>query len=313
MIRRDVSFDSGGLWCAAWLYLPDGDPPHPCVVMAHGFSGVRDQRLDAYAARFAAAGLACVVFDYRHFGESDGEPRQLLDIRRQLDDWSAAIRFARSLDEIDAERIGLWGTSFSGGHVVAVAAKDGRVRAVVSQVPFTKGLSALGAAGVRANLRLTLAGWRDQLRALRGRPPFYVPAVGLPGSVAAMTTPDAEPGFMALTSAGSYWVNRFTPRVVLRVGRYRPYAKLRRLSSPVLVCVADRDLTTPPGPAIRAAERAANAELIRYPLAHFDIYVGEAFERAVADQTEFLSRHLLGRREPAAPPPGPRARAVSPP
>ena len=82
--------------------------------MAHGFSGVRDQRLDAYAERFAAAGLACLVFDYRHFGDSGGQPRQLLDIGRQLDDWRAAIAFARSLEEVDGDRIGLWGTSFSG-------------------------------------------------------------------------------------------------------------------------------------------------------------------------------------------------------
>ena len=108
MTRRDTAFDSQGVRCAAWLYLTDeGAGPHPCVVMAHGFSGVRDQ-LDAYAERFAAARLACLVFDYRHFGDSDGQKRQLLDIGRQLDDWRAAIAFARSLEELD-------GGSASGG------------------------------------------------------------------------------------------------------------------------------------------------------------------------------------------------------
>jgi dienelactone hydrolase len=311
--RRDTAFDSQGVRCAAWLYLTDeGAGPHPCVVMAHGFSGVRDQRLDAYAERFAAAGLACLVFDYRHFGDSGGQPRQLLDIGRQLDDWRAAIAFARSLEEVDGDRIGLWGTSLSGAHVVAVAEEDERLRAVVSQVPFTDGPSALREAGPAATVRMTVAGVRDELRARRGRRPFYIRAVGPPGSLAAMTAPEAEPGFAALTPRGSSWVDRITPRILLRVPAYRPYAKLDWVRCPVLVLTADADETTPPDPAVRAAERAPNAELIRYPIRHFEIYVGEAFERAVAAEADFLSRHLLDRPAPAAPQRDPRARAESP-
>jgi uncharacterized protein len=294
--REDVRFTSGGLWCAAWLYRPDRDGPHPCVVMAHGFSAVRDQRLDAYAERFVAAGLACLVFDYRYFGSSEGEPRQLLSIRRQLEDWRVAVAFARHLDAIDPDRIGLWGSSFSGGHVVATAAEDPRVRAVVSQVPFTDGLSVVRRLEVSDNLRLTLAGLRDQLRAALGRAPLYVPAVGPPGSFAAMTAPEAEPGFRAMTASDSDWINRFTPRVMLRILLYRPYSKLGSVRAPVLVLAAEKDETTPSPPAIRAAERAPNAELIRLPLGHFDPYVGEQFEEAVATQTEFLTRHLLATR-----------------
>jgi uncharacterized protein len=260
--------------------------------MAHGFSAVRDQRLDAYAERFAGAGLACLVFDYRYFGSSEGEPRQLLSIRSQLEDWQAAVAFARGLDGIDPDRIGLWGSSFSGGHVVATAAKDQRVRAVVSQVPFTDGLSAVRQLRIQDSLRMTLTGVRDQLRAAVRRPPVYVPAVGPPGSFAAMTAPEAEPGFKAMTAPGSAWVNRFTPRVMLQLPLYRPYAKLKSVSVPVLVLAAANDQTTPPSPAVRAAERAPNAELIRLPLGHFEPYVGEQFEEVVAAQTEFLTRHL---------------------
>jgi len=140
--------------------------------MAHGFSAVREQRLDDYAERFAAAGLAVLAFDYRHFGASSGEPRQLLDIRRQLADWRAAVGFARGLDGIDAGRIALWGSSFSGGHVVHVAAGDERVAAVVSQAPFTDGLSAIRAGGAAAALRVTAAAIRDGIVALAGRAPF---------------------------------------------------------------------------------------------------------------------------------------------
>src|SRR5882672_11296942 len=123
--REDVAFASGGETCAAWLYRPqDGGERAPCVVMAHGFSATRGDTLPAYAERFAAAGMAVLLFDYRHFGDSTGEPRQLLDIGRQQADYRAAIAFARTQGGIDAQRIALFGTSFSGGHVVAVAAKD---------------------------------------------------------------------------------------------------------------------------------------------------------------------------------------------
>jgi fermentation-respiration switch protein FrsA (DUF1100 family) len=268
--------------------------------MAHGFSAVRDQRLDAYAERFAAAGLACLVFDYRFFGSSEGEPRQLVDIRRQLEDWREAVAFARGLDDIDPDRIGLWGSSFSGGHVVATAADDPRVLAVVSQVPFTFGPSVVRPIPIRNTVRMTFAGLRDQLRAVFRRPPLYLPAVGPPGSFAAMTAPEADPGFKAMTSPDSTWVNRFTPRVMLRILSYRPYAKLASVRAPVLVLAAAKDETTPSSPAIRAAERAPNATLIRLPLGHFDPYVGEQFEDVVVAQTEFLTRHLLPVRERVA-------------
>ncbi|MCL6646188.1 MAG: alpha/beta hydrolase, partial [Dehalococcoidia bacterium] len=136
--RERVTFESEGVPIAAFFYPGEGPGPsrRPCVVLGHGLGAVKEARLTAFAERFAAAGLACLAFDYRHFGESGGEPRQLVDIRRQQDDWRAAIGFARSLERVDPDRVGLWGTSFSGGHVLEVAAGDGRVRAAVVQVPF---------------------------------------------------------------------------------------------------------------------------------------------------------------------------------
>jgi dienelactone hydrolase len=299
--RSDVAFDSAGLRCAAWLYRPIAAAVQgsvastPCVVMAHGWTGVREQRLDAYAERFAAAGLAVLVFDYRHFGESEGEPRELMSIRRQLEDWAAAIAYARALPGIDAERIALWGTSFSGGHVLAMAQRDHRVAAVVAQTPFIDGAKLLAFIGPRRALMLTREGLRDGLRALMRRPPHMIDAVGPPGSVAAMTSPDAEPGFRALDPEASTWRNRGTARVLLFVGNYRPGTKVGRISCPVLYCVADDDAVTPAKPALDAAERTPRAEVKRYPIGHFDIYVGAGFERAIADQVEFFVRTLLGQ------------------
>ncbi len=293
--RLDVEFASEQDTCAAWLYVPDGNGPFAAVVLAHGWTGVREQRLDAYAVRFADVGLAALVFDYRHFGASSGQPRQLLDIKRQLADWAAAVAFARSRAEIDSARIAVWGTSFSGGHVVETAARDPQIAAVVAQAPFTDGLRNLPSLGLMLALRLTAAGLRDQIGAALGRPPYMLRSVGPPGSLAVMTTPDAEPGFRSIDPPGSTWRNEAAARIALRVSSYRPGRHSDRIAAPILFAIAADDAITPPAFARAAAARARNSEVRTYPGGHFDIYVGTEFERAVADQVDFLSRHLLRR------------------
>ncbi|MGO9320142.1 MAG: alpha/beta hydrolase [Solirubrobacteraceae bacterium] len=290
--RAEVTFDSDGERCAAWLYRPE--QASACVVLAHGWTGVREQRLDAYAERFAAAGLAALVFDYRHFGASDGQPRGLLDIPRQLADWRAAIAYARRLDGIDPARVALWGSSFSGGHVIELAAQDYRVAAVVAQVPFVDGLANLLRLGRRHALALTIEGLRDQLGALTRRPPHMLASVGPPGSHAVMNSPDAEPGFRALNPPGLAWPNEAAARITLRVGAYRPIRKAARVHCPILFAIADDDVITPPDLAVRAAARAPRSEVRHYPGGHFDPYVGQLFEQVVSDQTDFLLAHLRG-------------------
>jgi dienelactone hydrolase len=298
--REDVTFISGGLTCAAWLYLPEGGHESaPCVVMAHGFGGTRADAIPRFAERFAAAGLAALVFDYRHFGDSEGEPRQLLDIGLQLEDWTAAIACARTRPEVDETRIALWGSSFSGGHVVPTAARDGHVQAVISQGPFTDGLKQIASFSPSLNVKVTMHALRDQFRALLGRPPHYVPVVGPPGSDAVLQSPESEPGYRAIVGEGSRWRNECTPRVFLRVPFYRPFRLGSRLRCPWLVCVAERDDLTPPEAARELAE-AGGAEVHGYDLGHFDIYVGAGFEQIVADQVAFLTRHLVESRVPAA-------------
>jgi fermentation-respiration switch protein FrsA (DUF1100 family) len=292
MQRLDVSFTSGDAQCAAWLYRPAGEEAVPLVVMAHGFSATREQRLDAYAERFGAAGIGVLLFDYRHFGASGGEPRQLLDIRAQLADFHAAIAYGRALGWVDRERVALFGSSFSGGHVLQAAADDGAIAAVVSQCPFTDGLASLPKLGLRNIVMAIIAGLRDQLGALAGRTPFYVPAVGPPGTFAIMSTPDAMPGFAGITPPETLWENRVAARVGLRVGIYRPGRAAARLTCPVLFCICDRDSVAPASTAVRYAAKARHGEVKRYPVGHFEIYVGEIWEQAVSDQTEFLVRTL---------------------
>src|SRR6266481_2093114 len=134
--KRDVMFKSGETFAAAWLFLPDQARPgdrEPAVAMAHGFGAVKEMYLEPFARRFAAAGIAALVFDYRSFGASGGEPRQRVLPRDQIEDYRNALTWLSLQPEIDADRLGIWGTSFTGAHVIQVAAHDPRVKAVFSQ------------------------------------------------------------------------------------------------------------------------------------------------------------------------------------
>lgn len=298
MTRTEVAFGSHGGTCRAWRYRPgaDDDALRPCVVMAHGFAATRDASLAPYAERFAAAGLHVLLFDYRHFGASDGEPRQLLSVRRQLQDYAAAVQFAGALAGVDPQRVAAWGTSFSGGHALVTAARVPGVAAAVCQCPMMDGLAAvlniLEYAGPGQLLRLAAHGLRDLLGAPLGRA-HYIPTVGPPGSLAVMTSEDADAGYRRLAPAEFRF--EVAARIALAAGLYRPLRHARRVPCPVLVQVCERDSVAPAAAAERAiALLGPRAEARRYPIGHFDPYFGADFERSVADQLEFLQRHLGG-------------------
>ena len=288
--RVEVRIPSHGGQLAAYLYLPDSAAATaPCVVMAHGFSGTRDDALPGYAEAFRDAGYAVVLFDYRHFGASTGQPRQLLDIARQQDDYRAVVDWARHADGIDPDRIVLWGSSFSGGHVIAVAAGDPRIAAVISQAPYTDSVPVIRRMPPLNLARAIAAAVRDQAGALLGRPPTLMPAAGSPGSFAAMTEPDALPGFTAMVPPESLWRNEVAARLMLSLPFYRPVRLADRLRMPVLFCVCDIDTTTPPGSTIKAARLAPCGEVRSYHYGHFAIYSDPEVK---ADQVAFLRRVL---------------------
>jgi uncharacterized protein len=287
MKREDIEFEAGGERCAAWAYpAAAGSGPVPVVVMAHGLSGTRRDGLGPFAERFAAAGLSALVFDHRGFGDSGGEP-DLFDPRRQLEDWRAAIAFARSLPGVDAERVATFGSSMGGGNALAAAAGDPRVAAAVSQVPFLDMVR-------QAHRSSPLVAARMLLAAARGE---HLPAVGQPGAAAFINVPGGEEGWRRVVAGGedSRWRNRVSARWLL--GRpYRPGRHAAGLHCPWLLCVGEADRVARPGPAIAAARRAPFGELRTYAgVDHFDIYDGPAFEAVVADEIAFLRRHLHPR------------------
>ncbi|WP_161896589.1 alpha/beta hydrolase [Gordonia spumicola] len=293
MERIDVTFPSGDAACAAWLYLPDADStdrPGPVVVMAHGLGGVREERLDAFAERFSAAGYACLVFDYRYFGASGGEPRQLLDVPSQRADWRAAVRYARSLPQIDADRVVVWGTSFSGGHVIVTAAEDRRIAAATAQCPFTDGLASGTAMSPLVSMKIAALAVRDVVGSRLGRPPVMVPTTGEPGTVALMTSPDSVAGVQALIPEGAHIEKDVAARVALQIPLQFPGRQAANVACPLRVVICEQDAVAPAAATRKHVSKAPDVEIVSYDTGHFDIYVGDWFEKNVTEQIDWLRR-----------------------
>ncbi|HXS34305.1 MAG TPA: alpha/beta hydrolase [Solirubrobacterales bacterium] len=293
--REDTTFESGGTACATWLYRPDGVERPPIIVMAHGFAAMRALRLAAYAERFAESGFAVLAFDYRGWGDSAGEPRRVLEIGSQQDDWRAALAFARALDGVDTSHVAAWGSSFGAGHVLSIAAEDHGLAAIVAQVPHISGPASAFAGSPLTMTRLALAGLRDQLGAAFGREPLRLPAAGEPGTLAMMTTPDATAMMKRL--AGDRYEellpqNDVAARIALRVPFYSPGRVAGRITCPALVQLAKDDVVTPYKVALKAARRIPGGEVLSYECGHFDPYVEPLFDTIVGDQIDFLRRSV---------------------
>jgi pimeloyl-ACP methyl ester carboxylesterase len=285
-VRQDVEFSNAGVKCAAWYYPAAG---RCCIVMAHGLGGIRESRLAPYAERFAAAGFPVLVFDYRHFGDSQGEPRQLGSIPRQLEDWRAAVGWA--LRQQGTEKVALWGTSFSGGHVVVTAAGNPDVAAVIAQNPMLDGRAAFLQAAVRVGpwmvLRTTMLALQDVVQGLLGRPPVLIPVAAVPGQVGFLSAPDSLPGYLALSPP--FARNELSARLALHTASYRPIRWAQKVNCPVLLQICQQDTVAPTSAALATASiLGACAKVVVYPIGHFDIYFGDHFERAVTEQIDFL-------------------------
>ena len=297
-MRKDIEFKTtDGTTLRGWHYLPDSSGKHATIVMAHGFSAVKEMYLDKFADAFAKAGFASVVYDNRNFGASDGQPRQEIDPWLQVRDYSDAITFALSLDQTDAARIGVWGSSYSGGHVLVVAAIDRRVKCVVSQVPFIS-----GSQGTRRLVRADfLAGLfaqcaEDRRDRAAGKPPAMIPVVDEnPLAVSALPTADSYKWFSEThKSRAPAWRNEVTLKTIEYGFGYEPGAYIGNISpTPLLMIVGVTDHLTVADLAIKAYEQAYEPKkLVLLPGGHFDAYV-EEFDQARQPACEWFAAHLL--------------------
>jgi uncharacterized protein len=296
-MRKDISFTTtDGTTLRGWHYVPDAPGKHPTIVLAHGFSAVKEMYLDKYAEAFARVGLASIVYDNRNFGASDGEPRQEIDPWLQIRDYSDAITFAQTLEQTDPARIGVWGSSYSGAHVLVVGAIDRRVKCVVSQVPAisgSQGFRRLVRADFIASLQAGLHA--DRANRAAGGSPAMLPVVAEdPMAPSALPTADSYKWFTETAAARApSWRNEVTLRTIEYGFGYEPGAYIGLISpTPLMLIVAVQDHLAVSDLAIAAYERALEPKrLVLLPGGHFEAYV-EAFEQSSGPAIDWFRKHL---------------------
>ncbi|RBA21880.1 hypothetical protein FPRO05_00227 [Fusarium proliferatum] len=303
MPRSNIEFaTSDGATLRGWFYLPSTAnlSKLPCLVLCHGFSALKEMDLDAFAECFTSRlKMACVVYDNRGLGDSDtgpGQPRQEIVPDLQVADISDAITFAQSRSEVDPERIGAWGSSYSGGHVLRVGAVDRRVKIVLSQVPCLNGWDNFNRL-VRPDFAEFMEGefQKDRLDRAAGNAPITVKVVDEnPLAPSALPTPDSYDFFQKLWAPKSAWKNEVTLKSLELFRAHDPSVWIHRISpTPLLMTVAENDVLTPTDLALEAYSRAREPkQLSILPGGHFDAYTGNNFERNVARQIEFLKEYL---------------------
>jgi pimeloyl-ACP methyl ester carboxylesterase len=290
-IIEGCHFQSMETTCAGTLMLPDGPGTPPVIVMAHGFANIRKARLPAFAERFVNAGYAVFLFDYRTFGDSEGEPRHLVNPYRQIEDWEAAIRYVRTRPEVDSQRMVLWGTSFSGGHVLQLAAGNDDFATVISQIPHVSGLATTAAVHPWTTVKSTLAALLDAACGLLNRT-LYSPVVGEPGERAAITGDHASQAYFTLLPEDANWENKVLSRSFLYIPLYSPGRSARRINVPTLIIAARHDSIVPASAAYRTARKIPRCTFHLIECDHFAPYAGEHFEHSIALQIDFLREHV---------------------
>lgn len=295
-MRKEVEFQSGGLTCRGWLYPGEGKGRRPAIVMSHGITAVKEQHLEPYAARFSSEGYAVLVFDYRHLGSSDGEPRGRVIPHLQQEDIRAALTFVSRLPDVDANRVALWGTSFSGGHALFVGALDPRVKAVVAQVPalnLPHSLIGLISRPVFDGLLANLA--EDHAVRNAGGQGAAIPVVAEPGQPSFLPPPDAYAWFTGTAKSAPTWVNRIGLESIARVAEYVPDAFIELIAPrPLLMQVAVNDSLIPHTLARQAFHRAGEPKKLEvYDCGHFDPYTHEPWHsQFLGGQVRWLKEHL---------------------
>jgi uncharacterized protein len=300
-MRKDIEFKTeDGVTLRGWLYRPDqATGAVPTVVMAHGFSAVKEMYLDRYAEVFAAGGLGALVFDNRNFGASDGERRQHIDPWQQVHDYRDAITFAETRPEVDRNRIGVWGSSYSGGHVLVIGAIDRRVKCVVSQVPLISGHRNARRL-IRSDFIAAYQGQFDDDRRARyaGKAPAMIPVVAQdPMAPCVLATPDSWQWFAETgKTRAPAWRNEVTLRSVEMFTEYEPGAYIEWVSpTPLMMVVAAGDHLTVSDEALAAYARALEPKkLVLLTGGHFDAYVKD-FDQASGPARDWFVQHLAGK------------------
>ncbi|OCB56256.1 peptidase S15 [Mycobacterium vulneris] len=294
--RHDIEFTGeGAVTLRGWLFQPTGPGPHPAITMAHGFAGVKEHGLERFARYFADAGFVVLVHDHRGFGASDGAPRHDIDPWAQIADWRRAISFLESRPDVDPQRIGVWGTSYAGGHAIVLGATDRRLRAVVAQVPTISGYQQSLRRVPPDQVANLQAQFIENDRAeFRGESPALQAVVSDDAGVpAAYRSSDAIAFYTQPTTPENVWHNSVTVRSTRAARMYEPGIWVDRVSpTPLLMIVGLQDTVTVTDVALAAHERALQPKkLVTIPGGHFDPYLGK-FDQAAGAARDWFTRHL---------------------
>ncbi|EHU2107696.1 TPA: alpha/beta hydrolase [Acinetobacter baumannii] len=277
---------------AADFYIPKTNNKSAVIIMAHGFAGLRQFKLIQYAQRFAQAGYAVILFDYRYWGGSTGKPREMISINSQLEDWKTMIQYASTCKFIDNRRIVLWGTSLSGGYALSLASELKNIQAIMVQIPYVDGGETAKLYPLQRYPQALKLSSQDYMGSKMGLNPKRLPVVDQ-YKLCFMPTADSYYGYLSIVNPDYYWSGEVPARVFFNLMRYRPIQLVRQINIPVLFIAAQHDSLIP----IESSREAATniAPFVSYhewDMKHFDIYHGSWFEKAVTTQLEFLHQHI---------------------
>jgi len=300
-MRREVEFPSEGVLCRGWLYVPDklkAGTKAPAIIMANAISAIKEITLPGYAERFEKAGFVVLVFDYRHYGVSDGSPRNHLVPHEQQQDIRNGITWLRAQPEVDPNRIGGWGISLGGVHMLYVGAFDRRIKAVVS---VATGLNALegmmGTTGLQGFLGFLNAD-RDK-RFRTGEEATYMPAVSMPGAGGLMAFPEANDFYIdAMKTYAPTYENRITVESVEYLIADNSAEAVHLVAPTALLMIHGEKDVIPPAMVRAVFEKAGEPKkLIVLDCLHTDLYVREPWLTESADAAiEWFNRYLHNQK-----------------
>ena len=277
---------------AADYYRPKHVKKPAVVIMAHGFAALRQFRLVEYAKRFAQAGYAVVLFDYRNWGGSTGLPRELISLSSQMEDWKTIISFVTALKNVHTRKIVLWGTSLSGGYVLTLATELKNIQAIICQVPFVDGAESAKAYPLQHYPKALKLSSQDYMGAKVGMAPKTLPVVH-PFNLCFIPSKDSYNGYMSIVNPDYFWSGEVPARVFFNLIRYRPIQMVRSINIPVLLIAAKQDSFIPISSSREAATNIAPfVQYHEWNMSHFDIYHGQWLEKAILTQLDFLHQQI---------------------
>ena len=283
---------SGQEVIAADFYHPQTEHKPGVIIMAHGLACLRQFKLVQFAKRFAQAGYAVVLFDYRYWGGSTGRPRELVSLKSQLEDWRTMLMHVGQRKSIDSRKIVLWGISLSAGYALDIASENKNIQAVIAQNPFVDGAESAKLYPLQQLTKALKISSQDYMGAKVGMSPRTLPVADEQGLSFAPSA-DACQGYQSIIHPDYYWSGEIPARVFFNLIRYRPIQNLRRIAVPVLYIASKNDgLISIETSREAATNIAPYAEYHEWEMQHFDIYHGKWFEKAVSVQLDFLNKHI---------------------